>query len=78
MLTSGLTAHTQVLITCMGARTRTGGEVVNYVNKRTLRLPLSLITPYRPEKLQALYVSGDSMKEANINNGDIIIFYPGL
>jgi len=55
-----------------------GKEVEDYINKRTLHLPLSLIAPYRPEKLQAVYVSGDSMTEANINNGDVVIFYPGL
>jgi len=55
-----------------------GREVEEYVNKRTLRLPLSLISPYQPEKLQAVYVVGDSMTDANINDGDIVIFYPGL
>jgi SOS-response transcriptional repressor LexA len=55
-----------------------GREVEEYVNKRTLRLPLSLIAPYKPEKLQAVYVSGDSMTGANINNGDVVVFYPGL
>ena len=48
------------------------------MNKRTLRLPLSLIVTYQPEKLQAVYVSGDSMTEANINDGDVVIFYSGL
>ena len=55
-----------------------GREVEGYVNKRTLSLPLSLVAPYRPEKLKAVYVAGDSMTGANINDGDIVIFYPGL
>ena len=55
-----------------------GKEVEDYVNKKTLRLPLSLIKPYKPEKLQAVYVAGDSMTGLNIYDGDIAIFYPGL
>jgi SOS-response transcriptional repressor LexA len=55
-----------------------GREVEDYVNKSTLRLPRSLITPYQPEKLQAIYVAGDSMIGENINDGDIVVFYPGL
>jgi len=55
-----------------------GREVEGYVNKRTLSLPLSLIAPYRPEKLKAVYVVGDSMTGANIYDGDVVIFYPGF
>jgi SOS-response transcriptional repressor LexA len=55
-----------------------GMEIEEYANKTTLRLPYSLIAPYKPEKLQAVYVSGDSMTQANINNGDVVVFYPGL
>jgi len=55
-----------------------GSEVQEYSNRQTLRLPLSLIKPYKPEKLQALYVSGDSMIGVNIYDGDIAVFYPGL
>jgi phage repressor protein C with HTH and peptisase S24 domain len=55
-----------------------GREVEEYVNKRTLRLPMSLIAPYKPEKLQAVHVSGDSMAGVNIHNGDVVVFYPGL
>ncbi|MDR2730590.1 MAG: transcriptional regulator [Treponema sp.] len=55
-----------------------GREVDEYVNKHTLRLPMSLISPYKPEKLQAVRVSGDSMTGVNIHNGDVVVFYPGL
>jgi len=55
-----------------------GREVEEYVNKRTLRLPMPLISPYKPEKLKAVYVSGDSMTGANIHDGDVAVFYPGL
>jgi len=55
-----------------------GREAEEYANKRVLKLPPSLIAPYKPEKLQAVYVAGDSMTEANINDGDVAVFYPGL
>ena len=55
-----------------------GREIDEYTNKQTLRLPYSLIAPYKPEKLQAVYVKGDSMTNANINDGDVVVFYPGL
>jgi phage repressor protein C with HTH and peptisase S24 domain len=55
-----------------------GREAEDFPNKQALRLPYSLIAPYKPEKLQAVYVSGDSMKDANINDGDVVVFYPGL
>jgi phage repressor protein C with HTH and peptisase S24 domain len=55
-----------------------GREIEDYVNKRTLRLPYSLIVPYRPDKLQAIYVAGDSMTGENIYDGDVVVFYPGL
>jgi SOS-response transcriptional repressor LexA len=31
-----------------------------------------------PERLQAVYVAGDSMVDEKINDGDIVIFHPGL
>jgi phage repressor protein C with HTH and peptisase S24 domain len=55
-----------------------GREVEDYANKSSLRLPRSLIAPYRPEKLLAVYVAGDSMTGENINDGDIVVFYPSL
>jgi SOS-response transcriptional repressor LexA len=39
---------------------------------------MSLISPYKPEKLKAVYVSGDSMTGANIHDGDVVVYYPGL
>jgi phage repressor protein C with HTH and peptisase S24 domain len=56
----------------------TGREVQDYINRQTLRLPCSLIAPYKPEKLRAVYVSGDSMTGANIHDGDAVVFYPGM
>lgn len=55
-----------------------GKEVEGYIEKRTFQVPRSLISPYRPDKLQAVYVSGDSMIDEHINDGDIAIFHQGL
>ena len=55
-----------------------GKEVDNYIEKRIFQVPRSLIAPYRPEKLQAVYVSGDSMVDEHITDGDIAIFHPNI
>jgi phage repressor protein C with HTH and peptisase S24 domain len=55
-----------------------GREIDDYAGKQALRVPPSLISPYRPEKLQAVYVAGDSMIDEKIYNGDVVIFHPGL
>jgi SOS-response transcriptional repressor LexA len=55
-----------------------GREVEDYAEKHLFRLPRSIIAPYRPEKLQAVYVSGDSMIDEMIYDGDIVIFHPEL
>lgn len=55
-----------------------GREVEDYPEKSTFQVPYSLIAPYKPEKLKAVYVAGDSMIGEHINDGDIAIFHPGL
>jgi phage repressor protein C with HTH and peptisase S24 domain len=55
-----------------------GREVEDYAGRRTFQVPQSFIAPYRPEKLQAVSVAGDSMTGDNIHSGDIVIFYPEL
>jgi transcriptional regulator with XRE-family HTH domain len=55
-----------------------GQEVVDYPEKHSFQVPRSLVSPYRPERLQAVYVAGDSMADEKINDGDIVIFHPGL
>jgi len=51
-----------------------GQEAENYSEKSYLNVPYSLIRPNRPENLKAVYVSGDSMIEEHIYDGDIVIF----
>ncbi|AEF81520.1 LexA family transcriptional regulator [Leadbettera azotonutricia] len=55
-----------------------GREIEDYAEVETLKLPRSLISPYRPENLQAVYVAGDSMIGEHIYNGDAVVFHPGL
>ena len=55
-----------------------GMDVQDYMEKRSFQVPRSLIAPYRPDKLQAVYVAGDSMIDEHITDGDIAIFHPGL
>ena len=55
-----------------------GREAEDYIEKRTFQVPRSLVAPYKPDKLQAVYVTGDSMIDEHINDGDIAIFHPGL
>ena len=55
-----------------------GKEVEDYIEKHAFQVPRSIIAPYKPEKLLAVYVAGDSMIDEHINDGDIAIFHPGL
>jgi SOS-response transcriptional repressor LexA len=55
-----------------------GRDVEDYPERRYFQVPVSLIAPHRPDRLQAVYVAGDSMIEAHICDGDIAIFHPGI
>jgi phage repressor protein C with HTH and peptisase S24 domain len=51
-----------------------GREIDEFPELKYLPIPKSFIYPYKPENLKAVYVSGDSMIEERIYNGDIAIF----
>ena len=51
-----------------------GRKVKEYAGKSYFNVPSSLIRPHRPENLKAVYVSGDSMIDEHINDGDIVFF----
>ena len=55
-----------------------GREAQDFIEKSTFQVPRSLIAPYKPDKLLAIYVSGDSMINEHINDGDIAIYHPNL
>jgi len=51
-----------------------GREIGDNPEKSFFNIPYSFIRPHRPENLKAVYVSGDSMIDEYINDGDIVIF----
>jgi SOS-response transcriptional repressor LexA len=55
-----------------------GRDVKDYLERRFFQVPASLIASHRSNRLQAVYVAGDSMIEAHICDGDIAIFHPGI
>ena len=51
-----------------------GRDTEDHPEKSFFNIPYSLIRPHRPENLKAVYVSGDSMVDEHITDGDIVIF----
>ena len=51
-----------------------GREAEDFPPHSSFLIPNSLIRPHRPENLKAVYVSGDSMVDEHINDGDVVIF----
>jgi len=51
-----------------------GREIADYIEKQYIPLPYDLLRPHNPQNLKAVHVSGDSMIEERINDGDIVIF----
>jgi SOS-response transcriptional repressor LexA len=66
-------AHIELLV--QEAAAGQGKEIEDYPMKRMFQVPRSFVAPYRPEKLRAVYVAGDSMAGEKIDNGDIVIFH---
>ena len=52
--------------------------IEEYAETSSIPVAQALIHPYKPSRLKAVYVSGDSMIEEKIYNGDIVIFCPQL
>jgi phage repressor protein C with HTH and peptisase S24 domain len=51
-----------------------GREISDYIEKQYIPIHYDFLRPHRPENLKAVYVSGDSMIDEHINDGDIAIF----
>jgi phage repressor protein C with HTH and peptisase S24 domain len=51
-----------------------GKDIDEFPEPKYLLIPKSFFYPHRPENLKAVYVSGDSMIEERIYNGDIAIY----
>ena len=52
--------------------------IEDYPETSAIPVPQTLIHPHKPSGLKAVYVSGDSMIEEKIYDGDIVIFCPKL
>jgi len=50
--------------------------IEDYPETSAIPVPQTLIHPHKPSVLKAVYVSGDSMIEEKIHDGDIVIFCP--
>jgi phage repressor protein C with HTH and peptisase S24 domain len=51
-----------------------GRDIEDYIEKQYIPILYDFLRPHRPENLRAVYVSGDSMINERINDGDIAIF----
>jgi phage repressor protein C with HTH and peptisase S24 domain len=51
-----------------------GREIADYIEKRYIPILYDFVRPHKPENLKAVYVSGDSMIDERIYDGDIAIF----
>ena len=72
---SGLDPDTaQIELYSQEAAAGRGREAEDFPEKSYFNIPHSLIRPHRPDNLKAIHVSGDSMIDEHINDGDIIIF----
>lgn len=51
-----------------------GMEIDDYLTQRLIPVPEEFISPWKASTVRAVYVSGDSMINAGINDKDIILF----
>jgi len=51
-----------------------GIEIDDYAESAEIQIPPSFISPYRGDRVRAVYVRGDSMTGAGLDDGDIVFF----
>ncbi len=51
-----------------------GIEIDDYAESAKVQVPPSFISPYRSDRVRAVYVRGDSMTGAGLDDGDIVFF----
>jgi len=51
-----------------------GREIAGYIERQYIPIPHDFLKPHNLKNLKAVFVSGDSMIEERINNGDIAVF----
>jgi len=72
---SGLESETiEIELLDQEAAAGQGREISDYVEKQYIPILYDLLKPHNPKNLKAVFVSGDSMIDERINNGDIAIF----
>ena len=72
---SGLESETvEIELLDQEAAAGQGREIQDYIEKQYIPILYDFLRPHKPENLRAVYVSGDSMIDERINDGDIVIF----
>ena len=72
---SGLESETvEIELLDQEAAAGQGREIQDYIEKQYIPLLYDFLRPHKPENLKAVHVSGDSMIDERINDGDIVIF----
>jgi len=72
---SGLESNTaEIELFAQEAAAGRGREIDNYIEKRYIPILYDFLRPHNPKNLKAVFVSGDSMIDERINDGDIAIF----
>jgi len=72
---SGLESETvEIELLDQEAAAGQGREIQDYIEKRYIPILYDILRPHKPENLKAVSVSGDSMIDERINDGDIAIF----
>jgi repressor LexA len=51
-----------------------GREIQDCIEKQYIPILYDFLRPHKPENLKAVYVSGDSMIDERISDGDIVVF----
>lgn len=51
-----------------------GIEIDDYAESAEVQVPPAFISPYRGDRIRAVYVRGDSMTGAGLDDGDIVFF----
>jgi len=72
---SGLESETvEIELLDQEAAAGQGREIQDHIEKQYVPILYDLLRPHKPENLRAVHVSGDSMIDERINDGDIVIF----
>jgi len=72
---SGLESNTaEIELLDQEAAAGRGREIADYVEKRYIPILYDFLRPHNPKNLKAVFVSGDSMIDERINDGDVAIF----